>query len=179
LAPHDFSIIDHVLGMTPERVSAVGKAHVNEQEDVALITLDYGARLLACVHVNWLSPMKIRQLVLGGSRKSVVLNDLEPAEKLRVYDRRIERTTDPEDKHHVLFDYRLGDIWSPHVGTDEPLAAVVQHFADCIVKDQRPISDGHAGLRILELLEATDRSLALGGMPVPVAAAEMPQRKAA
>ena len=165
-----------------QRVAAFGKAHVNEQEDVALITLDYGARLLACVHVNWLSPMKIRQLVIGGSRKSVVLNDLDPTEKLRVYDRRIERTADPVDKHQVLFDYRLGDIWSPHVGTDEPLAAVVQHFADCILKEQTPITDGRAGLRILELLEATDRSLALGGTPVPVAAiddGEMPQRNAA
>jgi predicted dehydrogenase len=135
---------------------------------VAVINLDYGARLLACIHVNWLSPMKIRQLVIGGSRKSVVLNDLEPTEKLRVYDRRIERTTDAEDKHRVLFDYRLGDIWSPHVGTDEPLQAMVQHFADCVLKDQRPITDGHAGLRVLELLEATDRSLMQGGIPVPL-----------
>ena len=183
LAPHDLSIIDHVLGQWPARVSAFGKAHVNDQHDVALITLDYGERLLACIHVNWLSPVKIRQLVIGGSRKSVVLNDLEPTEKLRVYDRRIERTTDPEDKHRVLFDYRLGDIWSPHVGTEEPLQAMVQHFAECILKGQRPVTDGHAGLRVLELLEATDRSLAQGGVPVPLDAMrfriDTPQRNAA
>jgi len=169
LAPHDLSIIDHVLGQSPRQVSAVGKAHMNNQEDVALVTLDYGERLLASVHLNWLSPVKIRQLVIGGSRKSLVYNDLDPSEKVRIYDRRIERTTDPEDTHRLLFDYRLGDMWSPHVGTDEPLGAVVRHFAECILSGQTPLTDGRAGLRIVELLEASDRSLGLGGAPVPLA----------
>ena len=166
LAPHDLSIIDYVLGQWPRRVSAIGKAHVNEQHDVAVVTLDYGDRLLASVHVNWLSPVKIRQLVIGGSRKSLVYNDLDPTEKIRVYDRRIEMTTSPEDQHRALIDYRLGDMWCPYLGTAEPLQAVIRHFADCIVTGQPPVTDGHAGLRIVELLEATDRSLALGGSPV-------------
>ena len=166
LAPHDLSIIDHILGRTPTRVSAVGTAHVNDREDVGLVTLQYGERLLASVHVNWLSPVKIRQLVIGGSRKSLVHNDLDPTEKIRVYDRRVEQTTDPEDNHRVLIDYRLGDMWCPHVGTEEPLQAMVRHFADCIINERTPITDGHAGLRIVELLEATDASLAQGGTPV-------------
>jgi predicted dehydrogenase len=168
LAPHDLSIIDHLLDRWPRQVTAVGRAHVNEREDVALLTLDYGDRVLACVHVNWLSPVKIRQLVLGGSRKSVVLNDLEPTDKVRVFDRRVERINHPEDKHKVLIDYRLGDSWSPYIGTDEPLQGVVRHFAECIAGGKRPVTDGRAGVRILELLEAADRSMAQGGVPVSV-----------
>lgn len=166
LAPHDLAVIDHLLGQTPRLVSAAGKAHVNHREDVALATLDYGERLLASVHVNWLSPVKIRQVVIGGARKSLVYNDLDPIEKVRVYERRIERSTDPDDKHRILFDYRLGDMWCPYVGPDEPLQTMVRHFAECIQTGQRPLTDGQAGLRVVELLEATDRSLALGGTPV-------------
>lgn len=168
LAPHDLSIINHLLDRWPRQVTAVGRAHVNDREDVALLTLDYGDRVLACVHVNWLSPVKIRQLVLGGSRKSVVLNDLEPTDKVRLYDRRIERVNHPEDKHKVLIDYRLGDSWSPYIGTDEPLQNIVRHFADCIRTGERPETDGRAGVRILELLEAADRSMMQGGVPVAV-----------
>lgn len=166
LAPHDLSIIDHLLGQWPVRASAVGKAHVNEQPDVAVVTLDYGARLLASVHVNWLSPVKIRQLVVGGSRKSVVFNDLDPTEKVRVYDRRVERSNHPEDRHRVLFDYRLGDMWCPYVGTEEPLQVMVRHFAECVQTGRQPITDGRHGLRVVELLEAADRSLSLGGVPI-------------
>jgi predicted dehydrogenase len=104
-------------------------------------------------------------MVIGGSQKSLVYNDLDPIEKVRVYERRVERSTDPEDKHRILFDYRLGDMWCPHVGPDEPLQTLVRHFAECIQTGQRPQTDGRAGLRIVELLEATDRSLAQGGTP--------------
>ncbi|MBM4067996.1 MAG: Gfo/Idh/MocA family oxidoreductase [Planctomycetes bacterium] len=167
LAPHDLSIIDYWLVQVPARIAASGKSHVNNQEDVALVTLDYDKRLFAGLHVNWLSPVKIRQTVLGGSRRSVVYNDNEPTEKIRVYDRQIECSADPEDKHRVLFDYRLGDMWSPYVGTGEPLQAVVQHFAECALHDRTPLSDGVAGLRIVQMLEATDRSLGLAGQAVP------------
>ena len=161
-------------------VSAAGKAHVNDQHDVAVVTLDYGPRLLATVHVNWLSPVKIRQLVVGGSRKSLVYNDLDPIEKVRLYDRRVERTKDPEDRHRVLFDYRLGDIWCPYVGTDEPLQTMIRHFIHCVLTGCQPLTDGYHGLRIVELLEATDRSLALGGIPVaPGGGAETAIRKVA
>lgn len=168
LAPHDLSIIDYLLGQWPCQATATGKAHVNNQEDVALVTLNYGDRLLAGMHVNWLSPVKLRQMVIGGSRKSVVFNDLDPLEKVRVYDRRIESASDPENKHRVLFDYRLGDMWCPYVGTGEPLAGLVQHFAECVATGRRPLTDGLAGLRVVQMLEATDRSLAQGGRPVSI-----------
>jgi predicted dehydrogenase len=183
LAPHDLSIIDYLLGQWPCQVTASGKAHVNEQEDIAFITLNYGERLLSGVHVSWLSPVKLRQMVIGGSRKSVVFNDLDPLEKVRVYDRRIEPALDPENQHRILFDYRLGDMWCPYVGTGEPLEAVVQHFAECIATGRRPLTDGVAGLRVVQMLEATDHSLSLGGKPVPLAspprAGEAARRKAA
>ena len=183
LAPHDLSIIDYLLDQWPCQVAASGKAHVNEQEDVALVTLNYGDRLMAGVHLNWLSPVKLRQMVIGGSRKSVIFNDLDPLEKVRVYERRIESALDPENKHRVLFDYRLGDMWCPYVGTGEPLGAVVQHFAECIVTGRRPLTDGVTGLRIVQMLEATDRSLAQGGRPVALAlppeAAVLPTRRVA
>lgn len=130
------------------------------------ITLDYDDRLLVGVHVNWLSPVKIRRLVIGGSRKSLVHNDLDPTEKVRIYDCRVEPANNPDDKDRLLIDYRHGDMWCPHIGQDEPLQAVVRHFAECVMTGQRPLTDGLAGLRILTLLEATDRSLALGGVPV-------------
>jgi predicted dehydrogenase len=183
LAPHDLSIIDYLLDQWPCQVAASGKAHVNEQEDVALVTLNYGDRLLAGVHLNWLSPVKLRQMVIGGARKSVIFNDLDPLGKVRVYERRIESALDPDNKHRVQFDYRLGDMWCPYVGTGEPLAALVHHFAECIVTGRRPITDGVAGLRVVQMLEATDRSLAQGGKPVslalPPTVAALPARRVA
>jgi len=179
LAPHDLSIIDHLLGRAPIEVGAVGQAHVNNREDVGLATLNYGDRVLASVHVNWLSPVKIRQMVIGGARKSLVMNDLDPTEPIRVYDRSIERQAHPESEHNLLIQYRLGDMWAPHVGREEPLQTLVQHFADCVLHDYTPLTDGAAGLRIVELLEATDRSLALHGAPVPLAAAAAPRARAA
>ena len=166
LAPHDLSIIDHLLDRSPEQISALGKAHVNEQEDVGLVTLNYGPRLMAGVHLNWLSPVKIRRTVIGGSRKSIVLNDLDPTEKLRVYDRSVGQRALAEGRHRLLIDYRLGDMWCPHVGTEEPLQNLIQHFAECIEHGRTPLSDGFAGLRIVEMLEAIDRSLAANGAPI-------------
>jgi len=180
LAPHDLSIIDHVLGRWPVQVAAFGKAHVNEREDVGLATFDYGDGLLAGVHVNWLSPVKLRQMVIGGSRRSLVLNDLDPVDKIRVYDKGVERQADPEDKHRLLIEYRLGDMWAPHLENEEPLQALVRHFAECIAERKTPVTDGRAGLRIVELLEATDRSLALSGTPVaPGRRGELGLRKVA
>src|SRR5262245_17822647 len=142
LAPHDLSIIDHLLGRAPLQVAAVGRAHVNDREDVGVATLHYEDRLLASVHVNWLSPVKIRQMVIGGAKRSLVLNDLDPTEPLRVYDRGIERQAHPESQHNLLIQYRLGDMWAPHVGREEPLQTLVQHFAECIAKEQTPLTDG-------------------------------------
>lgn len=161
LAPHDLSIVDHLLGRMPRSVSAFGAAHAGrEREDVAYLNLDFGGGLIANFHVNWLSPVKLRYTMLGGSRKSLVYNDLETTEKIKVYDRGVEvRGDDPDSLRQRLIDYRTGDVWSPHVSRDEPLARVAEQFIECLTRGVRPPTDGQAGLRIVRILDAAQRSL--------------------
>jgi predicted dehydrogenase len=163
LAPHDLSIVDYLLGRTPRSVSAFGACHTDpsrQTEDIAYMSLDFEDGLLASFHVNWLSPVKVRQFLIGGSKKSVVYNDLEPTEKVKVYDRGITaRSADAEARRGILVSYRVGDIWSPHIEQAEPLQTMVGHFADCVARGERPLTDGEFGLRIVRLLEAAQRSL--------------------
>lgn len=166
LAPHDLSIMDYLIGRLPKSLSAFGTCHANKQdeiEDVAYLNLDFGDGLLASFHVNWLSPVKIRHFIVGGSRKGLVYNDLEPAEKIKVYDRGITVNNDPEARRGVLIGYRTGDIWSPHIDGLEPLQAMVRHFADCVRDNARPESDGQAGLRVVRILDAAQRSIKAQG----------------
>jgi predicted dehydrogenase len=166
LAPHDLSILDYLLGRVPRSLSAVGTCHADnkrEIEDVAYLNLDFGNGLLASFHVNWLSPVKVRHFIVGGSKKSIVFNDLDPAEKIKVYDRGITLSQDPEARRGVLVGYRMGDVWSPHLEQSEPLQVMVRHFAECIREGKRPLSDGEAGLRIVRILEAAQRSIKAQG----------------
>jgi predicted dehydrogenase len=164
LATHDLSIIDFLVGKLPRSLSATGSSHTgNELEDVAYLSLDFGSNLLASVHVNWLSPVKVRHLIIGGSRKSLVYNDLDPMEPIKVYDRGIEIAQTPEQRAGLLISYRSGDIWSPHILKGEPLQQVVSHFAQCIREGQRPETDGEAGLRVVRILEAAQRSIKAQG----------------
>ncbi|HEX7446139.1 MAG TPA: Gfo/Idh/MocA family oxidoreductase [Pirellulales bacterium] len=168
LAPHDLSIVDYLLGRLPRSVSASGAAHAGRlQEDVAYLNLDFGGGLIANFHVNWLSPVKLRYTMFGGSRKSVVYNDLETAEKVKVYDRGVDvRGDDPDSRRQRLVDYRTGDVWSPHLSRDEPLARVADQFIECMARGVRPPSDGQAGLRIVRILDAAQRSLRAQGARV-------------
>jgi predicted dehydrogenase len=164
LAPHDLSIVDYLLGRLPRSVAAMGGCHTGaEQEDVAYLNLDFGNSLLASFHVNWLSPVKVRHLIVGGSKKGLVYNDLNPWEPIKVYDRGITVAEDPELRRGLLISYRTGDIWSPHVEQAEPLQNVVRHFADCVRSGQRPLTDGQAGLRVVRILDAAQRSLKAQG----------------
>ena len=166
LAPHDLSILDFLLGRLPRSLSAFGTCHAdhtNEIEDVAHLNLDFGDGLLATFHVNWLSPVKVRHFIVGGSKKSIVYNDLEPAERVKVYDKGIEVNHDPEARRGVLVGYRTGDVWSPHLESGEPLQTMVRHFADCITNKKQPLSDGQAGLRVVRMLEAAQRSIKAQG----------------
>jgi predicted dehydrogenase len=166
LAPHDLSIVDYLIGRLPKSMSAFGAVHAerhSDLEDVAYLNLDFGGGLLASFHVNWLSPVKVRHLIVGGSRKSIVYNDLEPAEKVKVYDRGVTVNSDPEARRGVLINYRTGDVWSPHIDQSEPLQNVVRHFADCITQGRQPTTGAEAGLRIVRILEAAQRSIKAQG----------------
>jgi predicted dehydrogenase len=166
LAPHDLSILEYLVGQLPKSLSAFGTCHADnhrEIEDVAYLNLDFGGGLLASFHVNWLSPVKVRHFIIGGSRKSIVYNDLEPAEKIKVYDRGITVNGDVEQRRGVLVGYRTGDVWSPHVDADEPLSTMVHHFAECVRENRTPITDGEAGLRVVRILDAAQRSIKAQG----------------
>jgi predicted dehydrogenase len=166
LAPHDLSILDYLVGRPPWRISASGACHAGGHEgieDVAYLHLDFGGGLLASFHINWLSPVKVRHFILGGSRKSLIYNDLEPAEKIKVYDCGIVVSPSAAARRNALVGYRTGDIWSPRIEEREPLQTMVEHFSDCICNATRPLSDGEAGLRIVRVLEAAQRSIKAQG----------------
>jgi predicted dehydrogenase len=166
LAPHDLSILDYLVGHLPRSISAFGSCHAKEMqgiEDVAYLNLDFSGGLLASFHVNWLSPVKVRHFIIGGSEKSIVYDDLEPAERVKVYDRGITIKDDVEAKRGVMVGYRTGDVWSPHIPHVEPLAQMVRHFAECIRENKQPLTDGEAGLRVVKILDAAQRSIKAQG----------------
>lgn len=164
LAPHDLSIVDFLVGRLPRSVSATGGAHAGSGiEDVAYLNLDYGEGLVANFHVNWLSPVKIRQMMIGGSERSLLYNDMDASEKVKVYDRGIKVDGDVEKRRQVLVNYRSGDVWAPNISNAEPLARLAAHFAECVKAGKRPVTDGEAGLRIVRILEAGQRSIKADG----------------
>jgi predicted dehydrogenase len=171
LAVHDLSIMDYVLAQTPVAVSATGLAHVPGQpENIAYMTMFFGGRLIAHVHVNWLAPVKVRRTLLGGSRRMIVFDDLEASEKIKVYDRGISVNPSQENVYQMLVGYRSGDMWAPQLGITEALHTEAKHFLHCIENKKTPTTDGHAGLRVVRLLEAATRSMAQQGALVPVGA---------
>jgi predicted dehydrogenase len=158
LAPHDLSIIDHLLGVEPEVVLATGGAHLNGLADVAYITLSFPRNIIAHVNVNWLSPVKVRTTLVGGQRKMLVWDDLQPTEKVRVYDKGVDVGTE-QGIHEVLVSYRSGDMWAPRVDETEALQLETRYFLSCVASGTRPVNDGEAGLRVVKMLEAADESL--------------------
>lgn len=165
LATHDLSIVEYLLDRMPVSVGTVGAAHFDEGiEDVAYLSLDFGDNLIANFHLNWLSPVKMRYTMIGGSKQSLVYNDLDPVEKIKVYDSGIVVNRDDlEGRRRLLIDYRSGDVWSPHIPRNEPLQEVVRHFAECINTGSTPLTDGEAGVRIVRILEASQRSIRAQG----------------
>lgn len=170
LAPHDLSIVTHLLDMDPESVQATGACHTgSEIEDVAYLNLNFGNHLIANFHVNWLSPVKVRQMIFGGSNRMVIYNDLEIVEKLRIYDRGIQVKSDNrEGIYNLLVGYRTGDMWAPALDGSEALRTEVRHFLDCIERGERPITDGEAGLRVVRILDAAERSIKATGIRVAI-----------
>jgi predicted dehydrogenase len=168
LAPHDLSIVDHLLGRLPRSIAAFGAVHANRDiEDVAYLNLDFGDGLIANFHVNWLSPVKVRYMILGGSEQSLIYNDLDASEKIKVYNRGIDVGEDLEQRRKVLINYRAGDVWSPNLANEEPLARMAAQFIGCIRDGKHPLTDGHSGLRVVKILDAAQRSIkAQGGRVV-------------
>jgi predicted dehydrogenase len=171
LAPHDFAVIDHLFGLEPEQVVATGQAHLNGHEDLAYITLYFPTDVIAHVNVNWLSPLKVRTTLLGGDKRMLVWNDLEPGEKLKVYDKGVEITSQ-QGIYDAMVSYRSGDMWAPRLEEGEALQREARHFLDCIATGVRPISDGRAGWRVVRMLEAAQRSVERRGAPVTLGLGE-------
>jgi predicted dehydrogenase len=158
LAPHDLSIIDHLIKETPEAVSATGQSHLNGHEDVAFITVYFPNKIIAHINVNWLSPVKVRTTLIGCEKKMLVWNDLEADEKIKVYDKGVHISS-REGLYNLLVNYRSGDMWSPQVEQIEALKQELAYFVDCIANNQTPFNDGAAGLRVVRLLEAANESV--------------------
>ncbi len=167
LAVHDMSIIQYILNETPVAVSATGSCHVDgAPENMAHITLFFQSSCVAHVSVNWLSPIKVRQTFIGGSRKMIVYDDVEPTEKIKIYDKGITLNGSPEKAHQLRIGYRAGDMWAPHLAAKEALQTEVQHFVDCLRTGKTPISSAASGLQVVEILEAASRSIKDQGRPV-------------
>jgi len=158
LAPHDLAIMDHVIKGEPEAVVATGEKHLNGVEDVAFMTIYFPRNVIAHINVNWLSPVKIRTTLIGGQKKMLVWNDLVADEKVRVYDKGVDITSG-EGIRDLLVSYRTGDMWAPQVEQLEALHVELGYFADCIANDKTPFNDGHAGLRVVRMLEAAEASI--------------------
>src|SRR5690349_21450796 len=159
LAPHDLSILDHLIRKNPEAIIATGEQHLNGLEDVAFITIYFPGNVIAHVNVNWLSPVKVRTTLIGGEKRMLVWNDLEADEKIKVYDKGVSMSTHPSNLHQLLVSYRAGDMWAPQVEQVEALRAETAYFLECIEQNKTPFNDGIAGLRVVRILEAADRSV--------------------
>jgi predicted dehydrogenase len=158
LAPHDLSVMDYIIQDQPEGLAATGGNHFNHLADMAYVTVFFPGNVTAHINVNWLSPVKVRTTLIGGRDKMLVWNDLDPDEKIKVYDKGVE-IANGQGVYDLLVSYRSGDVWGPKVDGTEALKVELGYFVDCILEGKRPINDGAAGLRVVRLLEAAEESL--------------------
>jgi predicted dehydrogenase len=166
LAIHDLAIMDYVIPAKPRAVSATGLAYPHKHESISYITVFFDGDLIAHVHANWLAPVKVRRTLLGGTNKMVVYDDVEPIEKIKIYDKGIFVSTSVEDVYKTQIQYRTGDMHAPHINISEALRTEVEHFQHCIQTGKKPLTDGEAGIRTIRLLEAASQSLKKRGEPV-------------
>src|SRR5262245_47135087 len=160
LAVHDFAILDYLLGEHPVAVSASGINHFpGTPENLAFITLFYESGMIAHCNVSWLAPVKVRQILLGGSKQMIVYNDLEPSEKVKIYDKGVTLTDDPAKIQEMRVGYRTGDMYAPKLVGTEALRIESDHFVDCIKNGKTPLTDGSFGVRVVELIEAATSSM--------------------
>ena len=168
LAVHDLAIMDYVLPFRPCAVSATGLSHVpGGTENIAYLTLFFEGSQIAHIHANWLAPVKLRRTLIGASRKMIVYDDLDQAEKIKVYDKGITLNQQSSEKfYQILVGYRTGDMLAPQIDGTEALKREVAHFLHCIEEQEEPVTGGAAGLRVVEILQAASQSMAQRGRPV-------------
>lgn len=164
LGAHDFSLLDYLIGRAPKRIQAIGKSHTETRiEDVAFMTMEFEDDFIAHFHVSWLSPVKIREMLIGGTRKMLAFDDHKPIEKVRIYDKGIELLSKPPEtetaRYKALVQYRHGEMKAPVYDMTEALKFETLHFVDCIANKKVPLTDGHSGLRVVRLLELAEESI--------------------
>ncbi|MCX7963345.1 MAG: Gfo/Idh/MocA family oxidoreductase [Candidatus Sumerlaea chitinivorans] len=169
LAPHDFSIMDYIFPEKPVAAAAHGICHFGmTEEDIGYVTAFFEKNIIAHFHVNWLSPVKVRMILIGGSKKMLVYDDMQNSEKIKVYDKGVDIIDSRDGIYSVLVQYRMGDMYSPKLDTKEALRAEVEHFKRCIETGTTPLTDGQMGLRVVKLLDAAQQSLAQDGKKVKI-----------
>jgi predicted dehydrogenase len=179
LAPHDFSIVDYLCWEEPVAVSATGARHLGcPFESIAYVTVYFESQMIAHFHLNWLAPVKVRQTLIGGTRKMMVYDDLETAAKVRIYDKGVTVNYDPLHREHLLAGYRNGDMVAPNLDPSEALRLMAREFIDSITQKRPPASDGHAGYRVVRLLEAAQQSMEQNGQPIELPNAIIPRKSA-
>ncbi len=168
LAPHDLSIMDYLLKNNPIGISANGIAHFgNDLHNIAYITVYFQDNLIAHFNVNWLSPVKVRSTLIGGEKKMLTWNDLEADEKIKIYDKGVD-VKNGEGIHDILVSYRSGDMWAPRLKQTEALKEEAEYFVKCVEQNSPPFNDGHSGLRVVKLLEASSESLKSEGKIIKI-----------
>jgi predicted dehydrogenase len=168
LAPHDFSIMNYLIDRNPLAISSQGAEHFGTGiEDVAYIAVYFDNGFIGHFHCNWLSPVKIRKTLISGDKKMLVWDDLQSDEKVKIYDRGVE-IKNSQGIHKLLVSYRSGDMYAPKVENTEALKLEAEYFAECIDKNINPFNDGEAGLKVVRMLEATDRSIKKGGTKIKI-----------
>jgi predicted dehydrogenase len=164
LAPHDLSIMDYLIERQPHAISALGSSHIERGiENIAYLVMLFPDEFIAHFHFNWLAPVKIRRTMIAGSSKMILYDDIEPTEKVRIYDKGVTASRNRETDYQTLVSYRTGDVWAPKLDSSEALRYVVAEFLDSIRESRPSLTDGHAGLRVVRLLEAAQRSMKNGG----------------
>lgn len=180
LAPHDVSIFNHLVGAEPEWVSAIGaKVLGNHREDVGFVSLAYPDGIVGNIHVSWADPNKVRELVVVGSEKRVAFDDVNALERIRIFEKGVEPAAlDAKGYGGHPFAIRDGDIISPRIEVSEPLKNQCRHFLECIATRRRPRTDGLAGLEVVRVMSAINRSIEARGAPIAVPPPSPPARAA-
>ena len=175
LGPHDFSVLNYLCACDPVSITATGTKHLKcPFENIVYVTAIFENNLRAHFHFNWLAPVKVRRTLVGGTRKMIVYDDMEASEKVKVYGKGLSMSHDPENRERLLTGFQNGDMTAPNLETGEALRSMARDFANAIIEDRRPISDGMSGYRVVRLLEMAQNSMQSDGRPVELVRRTIP-----